>query len=122
MYNPDNQPDTEPNFPFMRPSGPTHGGECNLKPEWQKIGSEALAEANVRGYTKHSHQNYSDLCDFVRQNSAQLYIEGIEGGLSGKILGGEIAFRHKSRHKESSIKELAEKGVITITDCGTLGR
>ena len=120
MYNPDNQPDTERDFPFMRPSGPTHGGLCNLKPEWHKIGLDALKEANVRGYKKHNHENYASLCDFIRHNKVQLYVEGIEGGLSGKTLGAEIAFRNEDRYKELSINELAKRGIITIIDGGEL--
>ena len=120
MYNPEQQPGTERNFPFMRPGGPTHGGQCNLKPEWHEIGLAALKEANSRGYKKHTYENYASLCDFVRQNSVQLFVEGLEGGLSGKILGAEIAFRNKDRYKEPCINDLVKKGIIEIIDMGEL--
>ena len=121
MYNPNDIPDTERYCPYQKPSGPTSGGLCYLKPEWSMLAIDAIRSANERGHNKYNPENYSDVCDFIRKYQDKLYVEGIEGGLSGKTIGQEIAFLEKPRYKELSINELAKKGLIELIDAEAEG-
>jgi len=109
--------------PFGKSYCSSVGHHTPLKDHWHQIAIHVYNALQKRGY-KHKRANtFYGLTQFIDDWKDQL-IDGLAiTPLTEKwinIIAGEIEFRSKRRYEPPNLRDLQDKGIITIIDCGEL--